>query len=126
MSLDHLAHVLPPALRTWQEGYRYLEMRAHLGNPQCWDRPAHRVAEIGRRQSAWPRKPTQQRSKQHVTERYTPRVGNHPGGPRYWQANDRNTAARTPEYDIASDSGEFEPLGNDEIDTLCEQLNTRA
>ena len=45
---------------------------------------------------------------------------------RYWQANDRNTASNAPEYDIASDSGEFEPLGNDEIDTLCEQLNTRA
>jgi hypothetical protein len=45
---------------------------------------------------------------------------------RYWQANDRNTAAKAPEYDIASDSGAFEPLGNDEIDTLCEQLNTRA
>jgi hypothetical protein len=45
---------------------------------------------------------------------------------RYWQANDRNTAAQAPEYDIASDSGQFEPLGNDEIDTLCEQLNTRA
>ena len=29
-------------------------------------------------------------------------------------------------YDIASDCGEFEPLDNDEIDTLCEQLNTRA
>jgi len=45
---------------------------------------------------------------------------------RYWQANDRNTASKAPEYDIASDSGEFEPLGNDEIDTLCEQLNVRA
>jgi hypothetical protein len=45
---------------------------------------------------------------------------------RYWQANDRNTAAQAPEYDIASDSGQFEPLGNDEIDALCEQLNVRA
>lgn len=45
---------------------------------------------------------------------------------RYWQASDRNAVAEAPEYDIASDSGEFEPLGNDEIDTLCEQLNTRA
>ncbi len=45
---------------------------------------------------------------------------------RYWQANDRNAAAQAPEFDIASDSGEFEPLGNDEIDALCEQLNTRA
>jgi hypothetical protein len=45
---------------------------------------------------------------------------------RYWQANDRNAATKAPEYDIASDSGEFEPLGNDEIDALCEQLNTRA
>ena len=45
---------------------------------------------------------------------------------RYWQANDRNTAAQAPEYDIASDAGQFEPLGNDEIDALCEQLNARA
>ena len=45
---------------------------------------------------------------------------------RYWQANDRNAATKAPEYDIASDSGEFEPLGNDEIDALCEQLNARA
>ena len=45
---------------------------------------------------------------------------------RYWQANDRNAATKAPEYDIASDSGEFEPLGNDDIDALCEQLNTRA
>ena len=45
---------------------------------------------------------------------------------RYWQANDRNIAAQAPEYDIASDSGQFEPLGNDEIDTLCEQLNALA
>jgi hypothetical protein len=45
---------------------------------------------------------------------------------RYWQANDRNTAAKSPEYDIAGDSGAFAPLGNDEIDALCEQLNTRA
>jgi len=45
---------------------------------------------------------------------------------RYWQANDRNTAAQSPEYDIASDSGQFEPLDNDEIDALCEQLNARA
>jgi hypothetical protein len=45
---------------------------------------------------------------------------------RYWQANDRNAATKAPEHDIASNSGEFEPLGNDEIDALCEQLNTRA
>ena len=45
---------------------------------------------------------------------------------RYWQANDRSTASQAPEYDIASDSGQFEPLGSDEIDTLCEQLNARA
>ena len=45
---------------------------------------------------------------------------------RFWQTNDRNTAAQAPEYDIASDSGQFEPLSNDEIDTLCEQLNARA
>ncbi len=45
---------------------------------------------------------------------------------RYWQASDRSTATKAPEYDIASDSGEFEPLGNDEIDALCEQLNARA
>jgi hypothetical protein len=45
---------------------------------------------------------------------------------RYWQANDRNKAIKAPEYDIASDSGEFEPLDNDDIDTLCEQLNARA
>ena len=41
MSLDHLAHVLAAGLADLaKEGYRYLEMRAHLGNPQCWDRPA--------------------------------------------------------------------------------------
>jgi len=45
---------------------------------------------------------------------------------RYWQANDRNMATQAPEYDIASDGGQFEPLGNDEIDALCEQLNTRT
>ena len=39
---------------------------------------------------------------------------------RYWQEHDAPPARQ---YDIASDSGEFEPLGNDEIDTLCEQLN---
>lgn len=45
---------------------------------------------------------------------------------RYWRASDRNTATKAPEHDIASDSGEFEPLGNDDIDALCEQLNARA
>jgi hypothetical protein len=45
---------------------------------------------------------------------------------RYWQASDRSTATNAPEYDIASDSGEVEPLGNDEIDALCEQLNARV
>ena len=45
---------------------------------------------------------------------------------RYWQVSDRNTATKAPEYDIASDSGEFEPLDNDEIDALCEQLNAQA
>jgi len=45
---------------------------------------------------------------------------------RYWQVSDRNTATEAPEYDIASDAGQFEPLDNDEIDSLCEQLNTRA
>lgn len=45
---------------------------------------------------------------------------------RFWQASDRNTATHAPEYDIASDSGEGEPLGNDEIDALCERLNVRA
>ena len=45
---------------------------------------------------------------------------------RFWQASDRNTATNAPEYDIASDSGEVEPLGNDEIDALCERLNVRA
>lgn len=45
---------------------------------------------------------------------------------RYWQANDRSNASEAPEYDIASDSGDFEPLRNDEIDALCEQLNVRA
>ena len=45
---------------------------------------------------------------------------------RYWQANDLSAATEAPEHDVASNSGEFEPLGNDEIDTLCEQLNTRA
>jgi hypothetical protein len=45
---------------------------------------------------------------------------------RYWQASDRNAATKAPEYDVASNSGEFEPLGNDEIDALCEQLNAQA
>ena len=45
---------------------------------------------------------------------------------RYWQASNRNAATQAPEHDIASNGGEFEPLGNDEIDALCEQLNTRA
>jgi hypothetical protein len=45
---------------------------------------------------------------------------------RYWQANDRSTASEAAEYDIASDAGQFEPLDNDEIDALCEQLNARA
>ena len=40
VSRDHLAHVLATGLTDLaKEGYRYLEMRAHLGNPQCWDRP---------------------------------------------------------------------------------------
>lgn len=43
---------------------------------------------------------------------------------RYWQATDRNTAIHAPEYDIATDGGKCEPLGKDDIDTLCERLNT--
>jgi hypothetical protein len=40
MSREHLAHVLAAELTDLaKEGYRYLELRAHLGNPQCWDRP---------------------------------------------------------------------------------------
>ncbi len=42
---------------------------------------------------------------------------------RFWQEQDAPPARQ---YDIATDCGEFEPLGNDEIDTLCEQLNARA
>ena len=45
---------------------------------------------------------------------------------RHWQASERNTITKAPEYDIASDSGAFEPLANDEIDALCEQLNART
>jgi len=45
---------------------------------------------------------------------------------RYWQASGRNTATKAPEHDIASDSGTLEPLGNDEIDAICERPNTRA
>ena len=41
MGREHLAHVLATDLTELaKEGYRYLEMRAHLGTPQCWDRPA--------------------------------------------------------------------------------------
>jgi hypothetical protein len=60
MSLEHLAHVLATGLTDLaKEGYRYLEMRAHLGNPQCWDRPARvRWLELGGRIRR-PRKPTQ-------------------------------------------------------------------
>ena len=42
---------------------------------------------------------------------------------RYWQANNRQNAKRAPEYDIASDSGKTQPLGNLEIDELCESIN---
>jgi hypothetical protein len=45
---------------------------------------------------------------------------------RYWQVSGRTAATYAPEYDIASDSGTLEPLSNDEIDALCERLNTRA
>ena len=44
-------------------------------------------------------------------------------GLRYWQANNRQNAKRAPEYDIASDAGKVQPLGNLEIDELCERLN---
>jgi len=44
MSLDHLAHVLATDVEELaKEGYRYFELRAHLGNPQCWDRPARQL-----------------------------------------------------------------------------------
>ena len=42
---------------------------------------------------------------------------------RYWQANNRQNAKRAPEYDIASDSGKLQPLGDLEIDELCERIN---
>ena len=42
---------------------------------------------------------------------------------RLWQEQDAPPARQ---YDIATDCGEFEPLGNDEIDALCEQLNVQA
>lgn len=37
--LDHF--LLTDEFHLAQERYRYLEMRAHLGNPDVWDRPAH-------------------------------------------------------------------------------------
>ena len=42
---------------------------------------------------------------------------------RYWQSNNRQNAKRAPEYDIATDSGTLQPLGNLEIDGLCERAN---
>lgn len=39
---------------------------------------------------------------------------------RLWQEQD---APPVRQYDIATDCGKCEPLGNDEIDTLCERLN---
>jgi hypothetical protein len=42
---------------------------------------------------------------------------------RFWQEQDAPPARQ---YDIATDCGEIESLGNDEIDTLCEQLNAQA
>lgn len=42
---------------------------------------------------------------------------------RYWQSNNRQNAKQAPEYDIATDSGTLQPLGNLEIDELCERAN---
>ena len=42
---------------------------------------------------------------------------------RLWQEQDAPPARQ---YDIATDCGEFEPLGNDEINALCERLNVGA
>ena len=58
MSREHLAHVLATDLADLaKECYRYLELRAHLGNPQCWDRPARiRWLKLGGRIRR-PRKP---------------------------------------------------------------------
>jgi hypothetical protein len=39
---------------------------------------------------------------------------------RLWQEQE---APPSRQYDIATDCGEFEPLGSDEIDALCERLN---
>jgi hypothetical protein len=39
---------------------------------------------------------------------------------RFWQEQESPPARQ---YDIATDCGEFKPLGSDEIDALCEQLN---
>jgi hypothetical protein len=39
---------------------------------------------------------------------------------RYWQRND---AAQGPESCIATNMGAFPPLGDEEIDMLCEQIN---
>jgi hypothetical protein len=51
MSRDMLDHFLTTDEMTLaQERYRYLEMRAHLGNPQVWDRPARKLwMELGGR-----------------------------------------------------------------------------
>jgi hypothetical protein len=44
MSLDSLASILASTVEELaKRSYRYLEMRAHLGNPQCWDRPAREL-----------------------------------------------------------------------------------
>lgn len=40
---------------------------------------------------------------------------------RYWQRNSKKSA--TPEWDIATSAGEFDPLTDGQIDTLCERLN---
>jgi hypothetical protein len=41
VSREHLTHVLATDVTDLaKEDYRYLRMRAHLGYPECWDRPA--------------------------------------------------------------------------------------
>ena len=61
VSREHLAHTLATSVTDLAtKSYRYLEMRAHLGNPECWDRPARALwIKLGGRipPAAEPRKP---------------------------------------------------------------------
>lgn len=42
---------------------------------------------------------------------------------RHWQRNNRQDATKSPEYDVATNGDTLQPLGNVEIDELCERVN---